>query len=370
MQFINKQEYNQNGVKERRLITRAKEAKGRVKNWLTEVDTILGEDPFGKAHGDSLYLFQSDPPNRKVTVRKFDNPEGMVKAKPVTVFTPSEGSEYRHEVWAPEVHLLNGKLHLLYAASKGDNRTHRTMVARSQTGDIMGPYEEIGRIYDPINDHWGIDMTVLPHGGQDYAVWSGAANAEGRFPQNIYIAPMAGPTELADERRMISTPTHSWEQSVKPINEGPQVLTNPNTGQLFIVYSADASWSTAYNVGLLEYNGGDITDMSGWDKIPEPVFDENGAGHVSFIETEQGEQVIFFHEKEALQDGWKDRTVKSKVFHFDEVTGRPVFQATRADSEPKRKTPELVRAPSLLVPFGSHRETIFAKVVRGNGEVA
>src|SRR5207248_19073 len=81
---------------------------------------------------------------------------------------------------------------------------------------------------------------------------------------NLYIAPMDDPGTIAGERVLISRPEHDWELSVKPINEGPQVLRNVERDKLFIVYSADASWTTCYKLGLLEWVGGEVTDPSAW----------------------------------------------------------------------------------------------------------
>src|SRR5581483_11574796 len=79
-----------------------------------------------------------------------------------------------------------------------------------------------------------------------------------KFPQNLYIAPMADPCTLAGERRLISAPEHDWEMTVAAVNEAPEILRNPEQGKLFIVYSADASWTPAYKRGLLEWQGGDV----------------------------------------------------------------------------------------------------------------
>jgi len=59
-------------------------------------------------------------------------------------------------VWAPELHLLNGKWYIYYAADDGQNANHRMWALESQTSDPQGPYIEHGCLE---TDGWAIDGT-------------------------------------------------------------------------------------------------------------------------------------------------------------------------------------------------------------------
>src|SRR5581483_3573837 len=121
-----------------------------------------------------------------------------------------------------------------------------------EADEPLGPYREAGRLFDAHHDRWAIDLTVLEHEGRLYALWSGR-EGEAKFPQNLYIAAMADPCTIAGRRSCISTPEHDWEMSVAAVNEAPEILRNWRQGKLFVAYSADASWTRAYKMGLLEW---------------------------------------------------------------------------------------------------------------------
>ena len=66
----------------------------------------------------------------------------------------------------------------------------------SVTSDAMGEYIDKGMLFtgdvlgDWKNNRWAIDMTLLEHKGQLYAVWSGWENSEptDKTQQHLYIA--------------------------------------------------------------------------------------------------------------------------------------------------------------------------------------
>lgn len=62
------------------------------------------------------------------------------------------------------------------------------------------------------------------------------------------------------EQIRISSPDEPWEQTIKPIQEGSIALKRAN--KIFIVYSAGASWTSAYKLGLLMNAGGDVLDSA------------------------------------------------------------------------------------------------------------
>lgn len=72
----------------------------------------------------------------------------------------------------------------------------KTGVLESVTSDAMGEYIDKGMLFtgdvlgDWKNNRWAIDMTLLEHKGQLYAVWSGWENSEptDKTQQHLYIA--------------------------------------------------------------------------------------------------------------------------------------------------------------------------------------
>lgn len=305
-------------------------------HWLTGTTAVPGADPFVLSHPDknTLLLLQSIN-NRSITIREFEEPEDIEnrkKGKPVKLWTPGN-SKNGFELWAPEAHKLGNKFYVPYTASDGENKNHRMYVLESVGSNPMGPYHPAGvdengdgRVFDRKNDHFAIDMTYLQLNDELYAIYSGWEGEDDGFPQNLYIARMRNPWTIVGNRQLLKRPEFSWEKSVKPITEGPQILQHQ--GRTFLTYSADASWSQAYKLGMMELTGNNPMDRASWTQHEDPIFNKGGTGHASFVETTTGEHVIFFHRKLRPDDGWSDRVLKQEPFHFDRVTGLPVFSAS------------------------------------------
>ena len=51
-----------------------------------------------------------------------------------------------NRVWAPELHFINGKWYIYFAADNGDNKNHRMHVLESATQDAMGAYNFVGTL--------------------------------------------------------------------------------------------------------------------------------------------------------------------------------------------------------------------------------
>jgi GH43 family beta-xylosidase len=265
----------------------------------------------------SLLLVQSVRDDRRIVVKRFRDLAHMEHNDETVIWAPN-GNGHSRQLWAPELHRLDGRWYLYCAASDGRPANHRTYVLVAD--DPLGPYEELGQVFDPSHDVWAIDLTVFARGGRLYAVWSGWEGPDDGFPQNLYIAPMSNPWTISGERRCLSRPEHDWEMSVAAINEGPQILHNPRTGGLFILYAADASWTQAYKTGLLTWTGGDVADPASWRKMPFPFF--LAGGHASVVDTGGGTYFVY-HRKLGDEPGWADREIRYEPLGWD-ADGRPV----------------------------------------------
>lgn len=278
-----------------------------------------GADPWVIRKDGFYYYTQTTGGN--VRIRKASQiagPNGVANASPVTVFTPPAPNN--RNVWAPELHFLQGKWYIYFAADDGANANHRMYVAEAVTSNPQGLYILKGKIFDAASDRWAIDGTVLEmDDGSLYFVWSGwPGTADGL--QNLYIAPMSNPWTISGPRVLLSTPTHGWEGW---IHEGPQILKR--NGKIFIVYSANASWTDNYCLGLLVNTNGNVLSASSWSKSSTPLFktysDLNGSvygpGHCSFTKSLDGtEDFIFYHAAKFSGAGW-DRNVRVQRFSWN-----------------------------------------------------
>ncbi|MCA1619365.1 MAG: glycoside hydrolase family 43 protein [Acidobacteria bacterium] len=284
-----------------------------------------GADPWVITWRDQYYYCRVSDGNR-ITVSRASRLQDIGVAEPSVVWESPGGTPYSEHVWAPELHRLGGRWYIYFAADDGHNAAHRMYVLEGTSNDPLARFEFRGKVLDP-SDRWAIDGTVLSEdNGSLYFVWSGWEGAE-NVRQNLYIAPMRGPLEIAGERMCISTPGHAWERVGEPlVNEGPQVLRRG--GRLFIIYSASGSWTDDYCLGQLSYTGGGLCRPESWVKKPVPVFKKTrevfGPGHACFVKSvEDGGDWIVYHAARHSGAGW-ERDVRAQRFRWHE-DGTPDF---------------------------------------------
>lgn len=258
---------------------------------------------------------------------------------PVRVWKAPEKGQWNSTcIWAPELHFWKGKWYIFYAGGySGPPFIHqKTGVLESVTSDAMGEYIDKGMLFtgdvlgDWKNNRWAIDMTLLEHKGQLYAVWSGWENSEptDKTQQHLYIAKMENPWTMASGRVKISSPDRYYEQGELPLNEGPQILKHGK--DVFVVYSCGQSWLDTYKLSYLRLKDpdADLLDPKSWIKSDKPVFEGTdqvfGVGHASFTTSpDDREHYIYYHTKKERKPGWK-RDIRLQKFTFD-ASGVPCF---------------------------------------------
>lgn len=204
------------------------------------------------------------------------------------------------QVWAPEIHHLNGKFYIYYAADEGTDANHRMYVLEATTASPTGAYAEgntghaHGRLWES-SDRWAIDQTVLQTtGGQLYAIWSGWDPA---IPgQQLYIAPMSDPLHISGNRVRIAQPDRPWELVEYQVNEGPVAFQR--NGMTFITYSGSGCWTDSYAVGLLTNTSGDLMNPAAWAKTgPHFKYNNGVKAAASFvpIQTVNGNEDWFIY---------------------------------------------------------------------------
>lgn len=274
-----------------------------------------GADPFS-FYKDG-YFYYTNTTREKLVLWKTKSLTDLKNAEQKVIWTPPPNTMYSKEIWAPEIHSINEKWYMYFAADDGQNRNHRMYVLENTSKDPMkGEWVLKGKVADA-TDKWAIDGDVFEHKGILYMIWSGwEGNVNGQ--QNIYIAKMKNPWTIESERVKISSPQYDWEKHgyIKGetpeqvnVNEGPQFLKHKN--KIFIVYSASGCWTDYYTLGMLSIDvNKNLLDANNWEKHPEPVFKnapENGvyaAGHNSFFKSPDGkEDWILYHANSAPGQG-------------------------------------------------------------------
>jgi GH43 family beta-xylosidase len=270
-------------------------------------------DPWMIYHGGYYYYCEARN-KRHIYIRSSRTIAGIAQDPGVCVWSAPSRGKNCDNVWAPELHLLDGRWFIYYAADDGRNPNHRMWVLECRGSDprekfvSRGPLETSG---------WAIDGTVLTldEDGRRFFVWSGWPGRR-NGQQNIYIAAMKDPLTISGPRVLIATPDQPWERVAMPICEGPQVLKR--NGDIFIVYSASGSWTPEYCLGMLHNRTRDVLNPAAWIKHG-PVFEQSeevwGVGHCSFVKSVcQTEDWIVYHSKSSRRHGWEDRDVHAKRF--------------------------------------------------------
>nr|WP_158305430.1 glycoside hydrolase family 43 protein [Opitutus terrae] len=276
------------------------------------------QDPHVLFH-DGLYHYCESTP-AGIFLRSAANFVDLARAPRRWVWTPPARGLMAKNLWAPELHQLDGRFYIYFAADDGRNANHRMWVLSAS--DLGGPFLLVGQLE---TGGWAIDGTVFPLHGERYFVWSGWPGRR-NGQQNLYLARMRSPLALEGPRVLLTTPDQPWERRGLPLCEGPQVLQHH--GRTFLVYSASGSWTEDYCLGLLSLEGFDVLDPRSWRKRG-PVFHKTahawGVGHCGFATTPDGnEHWLLYHAKTSRQPGWIDREVRAQRFTWSSV-GEPVF---------------------------------------------
>lgn len=122
-----------------------------------------------------------------------------------TIWIPTEPSN-KHNLWAPEIHNIDGKWYVYYAADDGNTDNHQLYVLENTNKDpFEGTFTMKECISTDMDNNWAIDGSVFEHRGEWYMVWSGwQTRRVSTETQCIYIARMKNPWTLASLRVMIS----------------------------------------------------------------------------------------------------------------------------------------------------------------------
>lgn len=296
----------------------------------------MGADPWVIRKDDAYFSIKSS--NNRIWIATSATLTGALTATAVPVWTAPDTGWNRGNVWAPELHFIDGRWYIYYAAGKpgAPFTTQRAGVLESAGPGAFGAYTDRGMLYTGdsagtgTGNRWAIDLTVAQIGDRRYAAWSGWAQnaATDKTAQQLYIAPMVNPRTIATNRMMLSAPVESWERGPElDLEEGPEFLQH--NGDVFVIYSTRDSWLKEYALGQLRLRPppADPLNPASWVKSG-PVFQGQegvfGVGHASFTTSRDGSQDwIVYHSKRSATPGW-DRDIRAQRFTWS-VTGAPVF---------------------------------------------
>lgn len=263
-------------------------------------------DPHIVKHTDGYYYFTATvPAYDRIILRRSTTLQGLSTAAEQTIWTKHASGEMGAHIWAPELHFINGKWYIYFAAGRSNDiwRIRMYVLENSSANPMSGTWTERGRIATPL-DTFSLDATTFEHNGVRYLAW--AQNDGVVSGTSIYIARMTGPWTITGTPAKISSPTYSWERVGHNVNEGPAVIKR--NGRVFMTFSASAT-DANYCIGLLTASDtSNLLSPSSWTKTSTPIFASNaatsqyGPGHNSFTVSEDGQSDILVYHARNYRD--------------------------------------------------------------------
>ena len=279
-------------------------------------------DPWIYKHTDGYYYFTASVPEYdRIEIRRSKTINGLAEEAGVTIWRKHEEGMLSANIWAPEIHYIDGKWYIYFAAARTTETNeglfdHRIFVLENEAENpLEGNWIEKGQL----KTNWesfALDCTTFEHRGIRYLVWAQKdPNIYGN--SNLYIAKMSNPWTIEGKQVMIAEPEYYWEKIGFLVNEGPAVINR--NGKIFISYSASA---TDYNycMGvLIADENSDLLNKDSWHKSEKPVlktYNEKeifGPGHSCFTVSEDGEtDMLVYHAR-----------------NYKEIVGDPLYDPNR-----------------------------------------
>ncbi|MDE7043423.1 MAG: family 43 glycosylhydrolase, partial [Acetatifactor sp.] len=176
-------------------------------------------DPYVYRHRDGNYYFTATLPGYDgIALRRAAVLEDLDRAEEVMIWEKHETGPMGAHIWAPELHYLQGKWYIYFAAGDAEDKWHiRPYVLECLGQDpVKDGWKERGMLQGAEEDEFSfrsfsLDVTVFEHKGQTYCVWAEKTGV-GKMISNLYIARMESPTKLATIQTLLTTPDYDWER--------------------------------------------------------------------------------------------------------------------------------------------------------------
>lgn len=263
--------------------------------------------------------------------------------------------------WAPELHVIAGRLSILFMPcfdgeefnpdgvrndrfGKPDmwtGRCHIMQLKKDAEGYDLDPRipENWDRPVEIISNDGGIlnpterislDMSVIHDSGKYYYVWQQVGSVwAAQFDEN-------NPARLVTRPRQIIFPEFSWDNVIA---EGPNAFVRD--GKIYLIYSG-SSVGIDYTTGLAVADAGvgkDLTDPLSWEKLGYPIQKSSlfngkwqlGTGHGMWSHDEDDNLIYVFHAAPYNNGVYVGRNAHVRRVHWSKA-GMPIFDM-QADEE-------------------------------------
>ncbi len=282
----------------------------------TEIFIKDRADPFVGKGSDGYYYFTASYPMYgkddtegydRIILRRAKSIDALADAEEKIIWDEKDSDKSFRFIWAPEIHEINGKWYVLFAASGSENN-----VWDIDCHIIMCKGK------DPCNDQWidlgkfkayegdefsfrgfSLDMTHFECSGKHYVAW-----AQNGGNSNVYIATINPhePWKTTCPAMLLTKPEYDWEKVNIPVNEGAAAMIH--NGRIFLAFSASAT-GPEYCIGLMYADeNADLMNINSWTKLSTPLLTsddldgEYGPGHNSFVKDENDDWIFVYHSRD------------------------------------------------------------------------
>lgn len=293
-------------------------------------------------NGKYYFIATNDNTNNiGLYVREADTISGLFEKgfKEHLILDRDEERNLIQTFWAPEFHVIENELYILFAVSGKQWGPQSHMMKLKKDGCIINAedWENPIRVKRKdgsflAEDGITLDMTYMNVDGTSYLLWSyrkgiGTPDDTGSM---IYIATIDSrmPWVLTSETVLLSRPLFGWENISGTINnEGPYPLITDD--YVHIAFSGGAAGGYTYVLGLLSAKrGSNLMNLTEWEKFCAPVMSyysvegEYGPGHNTFYTDKEGNVLNTYHVQERPFRSPRCTAVRRVHFNKD---GFPVF---------------------------------------------
>ena len=275
-------------------------------------------DPYVTKGSDGYYYFtasypmygENDPEGYdRIILRKAKTIDALAYAEEISIWDEKDSELSHRFIWAPEIHEINGKWYVLFAASScADNvwDIDCHIIKCNGNNPYTDSWSDLGKFQACDGDDFSfrgfsLDMTQFECGGKHFVAW-----AQNGGNSNVYLAQINPdePWKTVTPAMLLTKPEFDWERVRIPVNEGPAVMIQGD--RIYLAFSASAT-GPEYCIGLMYADkNADLLDIKSWTKLDRPLLTsddldgEYGPGHNSFVKDENGDWVFVYHSRDEI----------------------------------------------------------------------
>ena len=170
-------------------------------------------DPWIYRHTDGYYYFTATVPDYdKLILRRATTIQELDAAPETVIWEKHPSGIMGAHIWAPELHHINGKWTIYFAAGGAEDvwAIRMYVLENESANPLEGTWVERGQIKTDW-ESFSLDATTFEHNDTRYLVWAQHDPKIGGNT-NLYIASMSNPWTLSSEQVMITRPEYEWEK--------------------------------------------------------------------------------------------------------------------------------------------------------------